>query len=79
MDIGSAVGGGSSNKAVEAEDVLGVNHPAIQAGSLPVIQAANLPGHPEIPNKTQDPLLIADNLSTQKYWNWHCACQHLSQ
>jgi hypothetical protein len=28
-----------------------VNHPAIQAGSLPVSQAANLPGYYEIPNK----------------------------
>ncbi len=28
-----------------------VNHPAIQAGSLPVTQVANLPGYYEIPNK----------------------------
>jgi hypothetical protein len=29
-----------------------VNHPAIQAGSLPVGRLANLPGYYEIPNKT---------------------------
>ncbi len=29
-----------------------VNHPAIQARSIPVSQVANLPGHYEIPNKT---------------------------
>jgi hypothetical protein len=39
----------------------GVNHPAIQAGPLPVSQVANLPGYYEIPNETQDPLLIAHN------------------
>jgi hypothetical protein len=40
-----------------------VNHPAIQSGSLPVSQVANLPGYYEIPNKTQDPLQIAHNFS----------------
>jgi hypothetical protein len=39
------------------------NHPAIQAGSLPVSQVANLPGYYEIPNETRDPLLIAHNFS----------------
>jgi hypothetical protein len=42
---------------------LNVNHPAIQAGSLRVSQVANLPGYYEIPNKTQDPFLIAHNIS----------------
>ncbi len=41
-----------------------VNHPAIQAGSLPVSQAANLPGYYKIPNKTRDPLLTAHNFSS---------------
>jgi hypothetical protein len=36
---------------------------AIQAGSFPVNGLANLTGYYEIPNKTQDPLLIAHNLS----------------
>ncbi len=40
-----------------------VNHPAIQAGSLPVSQVANLPGYYKIPNKTWDPSLIAHNFS----------------
>jgi hypothetical protein len=40
-----------------------VNHPAIQAGSLPVSHVANLPGYYKIPNKTQDPLLTAHNFS----------------
>ncbi len=40
-----------------------VHHPAIQSGSLPVSQVANLSGYYEIPNKTQDPLLIAHNFS----------------
>jgi hypothetical protein len=40
-----------------------VNHPAIQAGSLPVSQVANLPGYYKIPNITRDPLLIAHNFS----------------
>jgi hypothetical protein len=40
-----------------------VNHPVIQDGFLPVSQVANLPGYYKIPNKTQDPLLIAHNFS----------------
>ncbi len=33
-----------------------VNNPAIQAGSLPVSQASNLPGYYEIPNKKTRPI-----------------------
>jgi hypothetical protein len=44
---------GGRKKIVDVFYLPNVNRPAIRAGSLPVSQAANLPGYYEIPNKTE--------------------------